>query len=96
MRSIKSRLVFSVLFGLGAILISWLIQGDSSPFADYFRWNVGLPNLWAMLNALPYIAAAILSDDSLILFTVLQFIQWFVVGFVLSLLLARFFGRRLR
>lgn len=96
MGSIKRRLVFSVLLALGAVLITWLVQDESSPFADYFLWHPGLRNFWAILNAVPYIAAEILTDESIVLFTVLQFIQWFVVGFVLSFLFSIFFRRRLR
>ncbi len=93
MRSIKRRLVFSVLLSLGAILITWLVHGESSPFANYFLWHVGLRNFWTALNAVPYIVTAILTDDSVILFTILQFIQWFIVAFVLSTLLSRVFKR---
>lgn len=96
MGSIKRRLVFSVLLALGATLITWLLLGESSPLADYFLTHVGLRNFWVLLNAVPYIAAAIVSDDSEVLFTFLQFIQWFVVGFVLSSLFSIFFRRTLR
>ena len=93
MGSIKPRLVFSALLALGAILITWLLQGESSPLADYFLWHPGLRNFWAILNAVPYIVAAILTDESIVLFTILQFIQWFIIGFVLWSLFVR---RRLR
>ena len=95
---IKRRLVVSVLVALGAILITWLILGESSPFDDYFSTHTAIPNLWRMLNALPFIAGGVLSGNHggspLILFTVLQFIQWFIIGFVASTLLSIVFRRR--
>ena len=100
MRSIKHRLVVSLLFPLGAILITWLLQGESSPLAGYFLWNVRLPNFWALLNAPSFIAAAVLSGSHaggpLLLLIILQFIQWFVVGFVLLTLFSIVFRRNLR
>ena len=93
MKNVKPRLVFSVLLALGAILMTWLLQGESSPLADYFLWHPGLRNFWAILNVVPYIIAEILTDESIVLFTILQFIQWFIIGFVLWSLFVR---RRLR
>ena len=89
--SIKRRVVVSVLVALGAILFTWLILGESSPFAAYFSFHTTLPNFWRTLNALPFIAGAVLSGNHggspLILFTILQFIQWFIIAFVVSTLL---------
>ena len=97
--SIKRRIVVSALVALGAILFTWLILGESSPFKEYFSFHTTLPNLWRTLNALPFIAGAVLSGNHggspLILFTVLQFIQWFIIAFVISTVLSLVFRPRL-
>ena len=97
MRSIRGRLIFSTLIALGAILLTWILLGDSSPFAGYFSAYRGLRNLSLALNVLPFIVSAMLSGSHgggpTILFTVLQFIQWFLIAFVLSTLLLRVFKR---
>jgi hypothetical protein len=98
MRGIKERLIFSNLIALGAVLLTWILHGESSPLADYFSLHDGLPNLWLALNALPFIAGVVISGrhggGPVVLFTILQFIQWFVVAFVLSTFLFRPFKRR--
>lgn len=97
--SIKRRLVGSVLVALGAILLTWLILGESSPFEEYFSFHTTLPNLWRTLNALPFIAGAVLSGNHgggpFLLFTVLQFIQWFIIAFVVSTVLSILFRPRM-
>ena len=85
------------MIALGAILLTWLILGDTSPFNDYFLWHVGIPNFWRLLNAAPFIAGAMIvgnrgGPDAAVL-TILQFIQWFVVGFLLSIVLSKVFRR---
>lgn len=74
------------MIALGVILLAWMIYGESSPFADYFPESIALRNLWMMLNALPFIASAVLSGSHgggpEILFTILQFMQWFVIAFI--------------
>ena len=52
-----------------------------------------------MLNALPFIAGAVLSGNHggspFLLFTVLQFIQWFIIAFVVSTVLSILFRPRM-
>lgn len=96
MLSIKQRLIFSGLFALGVVVLTWVVHGESSPVADYFPSSGLLRNLWMMFNALPFIASAVLSGSHGggpdILFTLLQFIQWFVIAFIV-LTLFRFFRK---
>jgi hypothetical protein len=84
---------------LGAVLLTWVLLGESSPLAGYFLSNVGVPNAWRLLNALPFIAAALITGNPgggpVVLFTVLQFIQWFVIAYGVSALFSRA-GRRVR
>jgi hypothetical protein len=58
---------------------------------------VGIPNFWRLLNAMPFIAGAVIARSHAgpdpVVFTVLQFIQWFIVGFVLSIVFSKVFRR---
>jgi hypothetical protein len=93
MRRTNKRWAFCGTVALSAILLTWVLLGESSPLADYFLFHVRVPNVWRLLNALPFIAAAIISGNRgggpVALFTVLQFVQWFVVAYVLSILFSR-------
>ena len=84
----KFRLMFSGIIALSALVVHWLVLGESSPFHEYFLWHGGLPNLWAMLNIVPVIGSAIVAGNphsgSEIIFAMLLVIQWFIVGFLLS------------
>lgn len=78
-------------------MLTWLILGESSPFAEYFSFHTTLPNAWRALNAVPFVAGAVFSGNHggspLLLFTLLQFIQWFIIAFVISTLLGLVFRR---
>jgi hypothetical protein len=90
---IKRRLIFSIVVALGAILLTWLLHGESSPLAEYLSSHDDLPNLWLTVNAAPYIVGAVISGSHggapVALFTILQFIQWFTLGFLVSTFLFR-------
>lgn len=93
MKRRDERWAYSGMVALGAVLLTWVILGESSPLAEYFLFHVGVPNVWRLLNALPFIAAGLISGNPgggpAVLFTVLQFAQWFVVAYGLSTLCAR-------
>jgi hypothetical protein len=86
----KFRLIFSGFFALGALLVNWLVLGDSSPLHEYFLWHGALPNLWAPLNIVPVIGAAVVAGNphsgSEVIYKILLVIQWFIIGFLLSAL----------
>ena len=73
-----------------ALFLDWLLLGETSPFAEYFLWHVGIPNGWRALNAVPFIAGAVMSHGHAgpepVLFITLQIIQWFIIGFGLSII----------
>ena len=88
LRRIKFRLISSGLIGFGALIVNWLVLGDSSPFHEHFLWHPELPNLWMAMNLVPVIGAAIVAGDphsgSEIVYGFILFIQWFILGFLLS------------
>jgi len=93
MQRTNKRWVFCGTVALGAVLLTWIFLGDSSPLADYFLFHVGVPNAWRLLNAVPFIASAFISGNRgggpAALFTVLQFVQWFVIAYGLWTLFSR-------
>ncbi|HSE22380.1 MAG TPA: hypothetical protein VLB68_12015 [Pyrinomonadaceae bacterium] len=84
----KFRLIFSGLIAFGALIVNWLVLGDSSPFHEHFLWHGALPNLWMAMNFVPVICTAIVAGDphsgSEIVYGFVLFIQWFILGFLLS------------
>lgn len=90
----KFQIIFSGIISLLAVAITWLISADSSPLHEFFIWN-SIPNLWGMLNFIPLIFGLIVAgnphapSESAYIFGII--IQWFIVGFVLSILISHFF-----
>jgi len=93
MRTRNGRRAFSGIVALGAVLLTWILTGESSPLAGYFLFNVGVPNVWRLFNTLPFIVAALISGNPgggpAVLFTVLQFAQWFIIAYGLSTFVSR-------
>jgi hypothetical protein len=100
MQRTNRRWAFCGTVALSAVLVTWVLLGESSPLADYFLFHVAVPNFWRLLNALPFIAAALIGGNRgggpAALFTILQFVQWFVVAYGLSILFSRAVTRRRR
>jgi hypothetical protein len=97
-RRLKFQLIFTTIVVLVALLLSWLIMGDSSPFHDYFLWHVGLPNLWAMTMFVPYLIGAMIEGNphspSELIIGLALIIQWFVLGWLLSIPISKLWLRR--
>ena len=96
-RKLKFRLVFSILVVLSALLVTWLIMADSSPFHNYFLWHGDLPNIWAITTLIPFILSAMIAGNphspptAITIFALI--IQWFLIGFFLSIPLSTLFVR---
>ena len=77
-----------------ALLVTWLLTGEGSPFHDYFIWHVELPNTWAMTTVIPFIFSAIITGNphspSIGIFILAMIIQWSVLGFLLSIPIANY------
>ena len=89
----RSRAFVGIAFAIGALLISWLLTAESSPFYDYFLFHGGLRNLWGMLNLIPFMAVLILTRGQMLpelLVTALAIsAQWFLVGYFASVFFLR-------
>jgi len=81
----RRNLFFGSFFvAVSAIIISWLLTGESSPFAEYFLQNPSLPNFWGLINFPSYIAGSLAGNNlhsvnELVVWAVF-FIQWFLIG----------------
>ena len=96
-RRLKFRLVFTVVFVAATLFITWMILADSSPLHDYFIWYTTLPNLWAVTIFIPYVLAALLSGtlhspNELVAY-LFAIIQWFIVGWLLSIPVSKLWVR---
>jgi hypothetical protein len=84
----KFRLSFSGIVAFSALILNWLLLGDSSPFHQYFLWHGDLPNMWGAINIIPVIGSAIVAGNphsgSEIIYGLILVIQWCIFGFVLS------------
>ena len=88
----------AVIVLLLAFIIDWLVTGESSPFANYFLWHVGLPNMWAGLNFIPAMIAIVVSKSphggNIFVFYIGFCVQWLLVGLILSFVLLLFRFKR--
>jgi hypothetical protein len=91
LKKIRFQLIFSGVVALIALIVNWLVLGDSSPFHGHFIWRTGLPNWWMALNIFPAIGSAVVAGNphsgSEIVYAFFLLIQWFILGFLLSRLL---------
>jgi hypothetical protein len=88
-RKLKFQLGFTSLVVLVALLVTWLILGDSSPLHNYFLWHGELANIWALTTFIPFVFSAMISGNphspSTVIFMFGLVIQWALFGFVLSI-----------
>jgi hypothetical protein len=96
-RRLKFQLVFTVVLVAATLFITWLILADSSPLHDYFIWHTTLPNLWAMTIFIPYVLAALLSgtlhSPNELVAILFAIIQWFIVGWLISMPVSKLWVR---
>ena len=88
--AVNLRLMSVVGFAVGTIAcgVTWLVMSQASPINDYFLQNPSLRNFVGMLNFPVFIVAALFRvPDSVNVAIVLTFLQWFVLGFLGSIVL---------
>lgn len=87
----RSRIVFALVVAIVLTLLTWLVLGDSSPLRDYFLFHVAIANLVLKLLVVPYSVIMVLRPliwaDAISY--ALIFLQWLIVGFLISLVFFR-------
>jgi hypothetical protein len=85
----RGRLSFGI--ALSACLLSWLVIGETSPFADYFLRHVEVPNVWRAIHTIPYLIMVIFRPAIMaqVILYLSIFVQWLLIAFALSLLVCR-------
>jgi hypothetical protein len=79
-KNLFAALITGIVFGMLAVLITWLGGGATSPFREYFQRNVELSNLWGMLNFPAYMGLMITGARSFAAGFLFIFLQWSVIG----------------
>jgi hypothetical protein len=78
-KTLLTALTNGALFGMLSLIIDWLLGGfESSPFREYFLWNVALPNKWMALNFPAYMGLLLTGLRGPAFLAI--FLQWFVIG----------------
>jgi hypothetical protein len=85
----KFQIIFSCVITVLALIITWLVLAESSPFHEYFLWHVTIKNLWGITILIPYIIGALIagnphsSSEAIVYLGLI--VQWFLIGFLLSI-----------
>lgn len=87
----RCRAGVSLVFALAASLLTWLVLGDWSPLEQYFLQHVTIPNILRAILTVPYLVLMVLRPAAFAdtIGYALIFVQWLLVGFILSLLICR-------
>ena len=82
----------SVLVLMVALILNWLLIGETSPLREYFLWHVAMRNVWGFLNVVPAIISIFASGNvhagSESVFYVAFAIQWLLIGLLVGLFLS--------
>jgi hypothetical protein len=88
-QKLKFQLVFSSLVVVGALLVTWLILGDSSPFNNYFTRHSEVPDTWRITAVIPFLFSVVISGNPhsppLVILILALIIQWSLFGYFLSI-----------
>jgi hypothetical protein len=90
-------MVFSIMVVVGALLITWLILGESSPFDNYFTSHSDLPDVWRITMVIPLLVSVMISGNPhsppLVIMMLALIIQWSLFGYFLSIPMAKLWAR---
>jgi hypothetical protein len=85
------HIAFSAATSAAAWAISWIVLDESSPAYHFFLYHVSLPNIWRLLNLLPFVFAALTSGNvhnpSSLPLVVAFTAQWALFGLLASLVI---------
>jgi hypothetical protein len=89
--------LFSSIVVAAALLVTWLILGESSPFDDYFTSHSNLPDAWRTTMMILFFLSVLLSGNphtpQLVIMMWALIIQWSLVGYFLSIPIAKLWTR---
>jgi hypothetical protein len=106
--NLRRQMLVGLLFAGGALLVSWLLGGESSPLRHYFLFHTAIPNLWGTVNTIPFLLAFIIalpfgavshggfSPLGAFIGFIVMFVYWFMIGFALAIPLCKRPGYRRR
>jgi len=91
----KCHVRIAVLIGLAGLVMTWLFMSESSPLWSYFLNHVQIPNFWARVLTIPYLIVVVFRPSMLAepMFYFLAFVQWTIIGFLISLVGCRMIRR---
>ncbi|BCT93664.1 hypothetical protein LYSHEL_26910 [Lysobacter helvus] len=98
MIKIPRGLAFAGTAMLVASVVQWCITAESSPARGYLLYHVALPNAWATINLLPFLAAGAMGGNihapPTWMYLCAFFIQWALAGVLAALVFQRFRSAR--
>ena len=96
-KKLKFQVAFSCLVALGALLATWLILGENSPFNDYFTRHDDVQDAWQITTVMPFLFSVMISRNPhsppMLIFTLALIIQWSVVGYLVAIPMAKLWLR---
>ena len=87
------KVIVSVAGGICAVIVNWLVLGETSPLYNYFLWHGAIPNIWGMLNIIPVLISTLIAgsphNQSEVVYALGVFVQWFLLVYVLCNLILK-------
>jgi hypothetical protein len=87
------KVILAVAGGIGAVIVNWLVLGETSPLHHYFIWHVRIPNVWGMLNIIPVLVSTLIAGNphtqSEVVYAFGVFVQWFLIVYLLCSLIPK-------
>ncbi len=86
------RASVSAGFALLTMTATWLVLGEGSPLRSFFLYHVTIPNIVGRLLVVPFLLLTVFRPSSPweeIVGYGSEFVQWFVIGYLLSLIFCR-------
>jgi hypothetical protein len=95
---LKFQALFSTVVALSCLLMTWLTLADGSPFGAYFARHRHFADTWRMTTTVPFLLSAVVSRNPhsppIAAFIGALFVQWSLVGFLLSIPIAKWWAHR--
>jgi len=104
----RSKMIFKMrylllggfLLSVLATIVSWLLTNELSPLNEYLLWHTQMRNFWGMLNIPSYIIGALTAGNphnvNIPAAYTAFFIQWMLIGIIITAILRLFMRPRPR